>query len=182
MNLAGNIKKQGGFTLIEMVISVGLFAFMITSAAGIFQAVVIGQRSAIAAENIQEAFRYALETMSKEVRNAQKDGGVCNASPINVPDGNVYSQNTSADLIFKNKNNQCVQYYLSGGRIYITRASETLPITPGGIDITSLKFIVKDDGVVQPSVTFLIFGYVRGKDINKEELKVQTSISSRYYE
>jgi len=179
MRLVKNIKKQGGFSFIEMVIAVGLFAFMIISAAGIFQAVVDGQRSAIAAENIQESFRYALEVMSKEVRNAKKNSGEC---PL-VGVGNVYNKNAGGtELYLKNKNDQCVRYFASGGRVYITRAGETLPITPGGININTLKFIVKQGVGLQPSVTFLISGYVKGKDIQKEELKVQTSISSRYYE
>jgi len=177
------IESQKGYSLFEMVVAVGIFAVVSVSAVGIFQTVVDGQRNAIAAQNIQENFRYALEVMSKELRNAQKDNGVCNTSPINVANSAVYDQNSAAgDIIFKNKYGQCVRYYLSGQRIAIRRDLVIDYITPPEIVINSLTFNLNISPTDQPSVNFVINGYVAGKSLNRQEMRVETSISSRYYE
>ena len=178
--------SQGGYALIEMIIAVGLFAVTIVAAAGIFQSVIDGQRSAKAAQNIQESTRYALEVMSKEIRNAQKsDATHCEST---VGDGNLYNTGGGNTILyFRNKHDQCVTYYLSGNRIFITRDAENLPITPAGVFISQLKFIVRQDlpsqpPTIQPTVTMLISGYVEGKAMHKEEIKLQSTISSRFYQ
>ena len=64
------IKNNLGVTLIELIVAVALFSVTILSAMQIFQMVVEGQRSAIAAQSVQESMRYAFEIMSKEIRMA----------------------------------------------------------------------------------------------------------------
>lgn len=180
------LKKQSGFGFIEMVVAVGIFSFTIVAAAGIFQAVVAGQRSAIAAENIQESFRYGLEIMSKETRSARRNITDCPS----VGSGNIYMTENGAsgegeELFFENKNSQCAHYFLAGNRIYIARGtadSGALPITPSGVIVSSMKFRVNQEGSSQPSVTLLIAGYFQGQAIQKENIKIQTTISSRWYE
>lgn len=173
------IKNQSGFSLIEMTVAVAVFAFMIVAATGIFQKIVEGQRSTIAAQNIQEAFRYALEMMSKEIRNAQVNKtDDCDLVGI----GNVYNSGAGGtELYFRNKDNKCVRYYLLGNKVNIERGADDLPITPAGIIIDTMKFIVIQNANAEPSVTMLISGYVQGKAMQKEEIKIQTTISSRAY-
>ncbi|MFA6171138.1 MAG: hypothetical protein WCW77_05765 [Patescibacteria group bacterium] len=172
------IGNKRGYAMVEMIVAIGLFAAIVVIAGGTFQSVIIGQRSTLAAQNIEEALRYSLEMASKEIRNAQINTSECSL----VGAGNIYNTNAAkSELYLKNKDNKCVQYYLSGGQLYVSRGTDNLPITPSSMNITSLKFIVRQGAAVQPSATVLISGYVLGQNMQRQEMKMQTTISSRYY-
>ncbi|MFA6394300.1 MAG: prepilin-type N-terminal cleavage/methylation domain-containing protein [Patescibacteria group bacterium] len=174
--LIKTINNQKGFSLLEMVVAVGLFSVTILAASGIFQLVVNGQRSAVGAQNIQESLRYVFEVMSKELRDAQQDDGVCEYAE----DNEVYSAvNGGEGLAFKSKDGECVVYFLEDGRIEASRDGEINYLTPQKILISSLNFTV--DASSQPRVTMIISGSIPGKDQDRDEMRIETTVSSRYY-
>lgn len=169
-------KNQLGVTLLEIVVSVTLFSFAIISATAIFQLVVEGQRNAIAGQNIQESLRYSLEVMSKEVRMAQRDKGVC----ASVPDNDVYATNAARDrLYFKNYNGVCASYYLSGNTLVINRGADTASTTPNTVKVSNLSFTA--DNGFQPKTTLKMEVEATGKALHKQFMKIQTTLSSRAY-
>ncbi len=192
--------NQNGFSLLETVVSMFIFGIITLSATAIFQMVVEAQRSALAAQNIQASLRYALEVMSKEIRNAQSSSGECTPNVGLGDDGNIYSAlnnggnpvsagsgiGTGVQLAFKNKYDECVKYFLNNGVIQITRDNGTAitkPITPASINVTKLEFKVMDDGTsttLQPRVTILIEAEVNSGKY-KQPMSIQTTVSSRYY-
>ncbi len=175
-------KNKKGVTLLEMVVAVAIFSVAILSAMGIFNMAMDGQRSALAAQNLQESLRYSLEMMSKEIRMAQKASiGEC----PNGAGGKVYETNIAADeLYFKNIKDKCVKYFLNSNRLKVNRAGDEDFLTPDEIKINKLSFHVIDDGVVleQSRVTILIEAEAVGKEMHKQKMNIQTTISSRYYE
>lgn len=178
------IKNNFGATLLEMIVAVALFSVTILAATEIFQMVVEGQRSAIAAQNTQESMRYALEVMSKEIRMAQKSApGDC----WSQLDGKVYNLQGN-QLRFKNIYEECVTYLLEDdingiSRLKIKRDAVSDYITPDEIKVSNLKFIVNDNvGSIQSSVTLNMDVEAVGKELHKSKMKIQTTISSRYYE
>lgn len=198
--------KNKGFSLIEIVVSVSIFSILMIATTGIFKSVIEGQRSAITAQNTQESLRYALEVMSKEIRNAKSGNADCNAAVIALvpaygaidnPQKKIYNTASSTKvLFFKNKKNECVAYFLADYRLYILRdqppynnGDEIIQeITPDEIKISNLRFLVQDDLVgafhaVQPRVTFRLDSELRAANaLHKQPMKVQTTISSRNYE
>jgi len=171
-----------GVTLLEMLVAVALFSVTILSATQIFKMVIEGQRNAIAAQNVQESMRYAFETMAKEIRMAQKDDGSCAAA------GHVYSTNVdNSELYFINYHGDCVAYYLEYDgdipRLKVDRGLASAFVTPDEIKVSNLEFIVDDNvSAIQSIVTIKMDIEAVGKEMHKQTMKIQTTISSRYYE
>ncbi len=184
-------QRRAGATLIEVMVSVAIFAVLMISAAEIFKAVNDGQRSAIAAQNLQESMRYALETMAKEVRAAAASSGSECSSLFGKPAATDQVFNTADGgtfFYFKNKNQICVAYSLENGRLKITRGTDSGYITPQGITVDELNFSAQDDNfgvtprVTQPRVTMEMELEANGQAMHKQRFRLQTTISARYYE
>ena len=170
------IKNKKGVTLLELIVAVAIFSVVVLSAMEIFQMVIEGQRSAIAAQNIQESMRYVFEVISKEMRMAQKSGaGVCiSANKVFETDLN------NNELRFINEKDVCVRYYLENNRLKIDRGSDSDFITPDEIKISDIYFKVVD--YAQSRVNIMMDIEAVGKAMHKQPIKMQTTISSRYYE
>jgi len=176
------IINKKGTTLLEMVVALALFSTAMLSATEIFLLVIEGQRNAIAAQNLQENMRYSFETMAKELRMAHKDqGGDCNM----VNDERIYEADvTNKELYFKNYHDQCVRYYIDNDRLKIDRDLDVAYITPDEIKVSNLKFDVVDDiQNKQSRVTMKMdIENLGGKALYRKNMKIQTTLSSRYYE
>jgi len=174
-----NDKK--GFTLLELIVAVGIFSIIVVSATSIFQQVIEGQRRAIATQNTQESVRYVLETISKEIRNAKiNDDSSPDCGGIDA--GKIFKLVSANELKFKNQYGNCVIYKLDSGAFKISRDNGTffLPITPDNVQLSNLNFILKSGG--QNAVTVAI--KIENNTTNtrfKSPLELQTTISSRYY-
>jgi len=176
-----------GFSLLEITVATAVFGSIVLIAAGIFQMAAESQRSALASQNIQESLSYALEVISKEIRSAVKNnincnlgGGISNNIFNVIPGG--------AGLYFANKNKDCVFYRVENGRLMIKRNALDFPLTPDEIKVNSINFYIKDNpygavsGLIQPAVS-LVLDVEANYGINKKQtMKIQTSLSSRYYE
>lgn len=184
-----NIKNNQGVTLLELIVAVSLFTVSILLATQIFRMVIDGQRDAIAAQNMQESMRYTFERISKEIRMAQKDiDNACIGLPNKIYEVSSSGSGSNDILTFLNYHGQCIEYSLSDGRLYMTRepgVSEiSLPITVGKVNINNLRFEVmgSDLETDQLLVIVKINAEVKAKEQFRHKIKIQTSISSRYYE
>jgi len=180
------IKNQKGTSLLELLVAITLFTFMILAATQIFKMVIDGQRNAISAQNVQENMRYALEKISKEIRMAVKSDKSCFAGAINKV-FNVTTDGTNDTIYFKNKNGACVSYYLLNNRLGVTTGGVSEFATPAKIKVSNLRFKAVDDPIgafhsVQPYVTMSMDIEAIGLAINKQKMKLQITVSSRYYE
>jgi len=179
------IKNNLGVTLLEMIVSVALFSVVVISATQIFKMVVEGQRNAIAAQNIQESIRYAFETMVKEVRMAQKDeSGTCTGGA-----NKIYGVSAdNSELYFINYHGDCTEYYLEADangifRLKIDRGLASAYITSNDIQISNLEFFVVDNlSSLQSMVTIKMDIEAIGKEMHKQKMTIQTTVSARYYE
>ena len=189
------IKFVKGVSLIELVVSVTIFSVLIISATQIFKMVIDGQRSAISAQNVQENMRYAMEKMSKEIRMAGVSNHDCEAMFSSPRPTAVFKVFNTADggqkLYFKNKNDECIIYYLENNRLKIMASTIsgniTDFITPAKVEVSNLKFYVDDDLIAafhskQPYVTMVMDVRAIGLAIHEQKMKIQMTISSRYYE
>lgn len=186
-----NLKKnKKGVSLIELIAAVAIFSFLILLATQIFKMAVDGQRGSISAQNVQENMRYAMEKMSKEIRMAQISNHDCELilAPPPVADYKVYNTAVSnTKLYFKNKDGQCTAYYLENNRLKITAGGVTNYITPAKIEVSNLKFFVVDDSIgafhtKQPYVTMVMDVKASGPAMHEQKMKIQMTMSSRYYE
>lgn len=182
------IKDNGGMTLMELIVAVALFTIIMLSVTSIFQLVIESQRNAIASQNLQEGMRYYMEIISKEIRMARRSDGICPANPPPSGINRIYNIDGVNKLYFKNKNNKCVSYYLSGGQLMIRKDDSIATATPNELRINSLNFSVNDNTItdppttIQPKITINMDAEVIGKEMHKQKIKLQTTISSRFYE
>ncbi|MFA5886348.1 MAG: type II secretion system protein [Patescibacteria group bacterium] len=177
-------KKRGGFSLIEIVVSVTLFSVIILSVTSIFKLVIDSQRSALAAQNVQENIKYFLEVIGKEMRMAQKNKGNCAI----IPDEDIFaitSVNSDDSLFFRNYDGECVSYSLAddGGntRFLVSRGVKSGFISPAKIAIDGLHFSISGGTTTQAIVTINLRAHAVGSVQFKSDMIIQTSISSRYY-
>jgi prepilin-type N-terminal cleavage/methylation domain-containing protein len=180
--MIGTRKNKKAFSLMEVIVSVAIFAFVILSTTEIFRLVINGQREAIASQNVQESLKYFFEVTAKEMRMAKKDEGAC---PM-VPDDSIFaiSNNGLGDVLyFKNFYNECVQYEIvadsGANRFQISRNVNSGFISPKEITMDGLDFQIDNTG--QPVVTLAIQAHALGDDMYASQMQIQTSITSRYY-
>ncbi|MFH1428478.1 MAG: prepilin-type N-terminal cleavage/methylation domain-containing protein [Candidatus Margulisiibacteriota bacterium] len=183
------IKNNRGISLMELVVSITLFTVIMLASTQIFKMVLDGQRGAIAAQNLQENMRYIMEKISKEIRMAQPSDAACGGDT----DNKVF--NTADDdheLYFKNNNDECINYYLENNRLKIIVDDGVGAIadfiTPNKIEVSNLKFYIVDDLIsavshdVQPYVTMMMDVEAKGLAIHEQKMKIQMTVSLRYYE
>ena len=77
--------SQKGFTLLEAVVATAVFAFVISSVAGVYLNVLKLDRKSRAERTVYENSRFIMEFLAKEVRNGSIDhasyGGTVPANP-----------------------------------------------------------------------------------------------------
>jgi hypothetical protein len=181
------LNDHSGVTLLELVIAVSLFALTMVMATGIFQAVINSQRAAIASEDLQENIRYDFEKLGKDVRTAQKV-----TTHGCLPSGSVYWNNNGVGdkLRIMSYRNQCLEYSLRNGQIYVAYPTSTdsnlsggLPLTPKELTINKLVFNITDSSAkamglvtVKANLSVLI------KGAPAEVIDLETTLSSRAYQ
>lgn len=191
-----------GFTLVELLASIGIFSMMMTLLIMTFKEVTVSQRVAISLKNTQENLSYSLEVISKELRQAKRANNDCEdiiallGEPAVVASEKVFNTASSSKILyFKNKNDECTAYYMNEGRLYIVRDSNlgdgldnNLPVTPDEITITDLNFFVTDDLIAAPLITQArVTVRMTAESIAlspsvEHSMDIQTTIAARYYE
>lgn len=192
------LQNNSGVTLLEMMVSVSIFAILIVMTANIFQSVVEGQRHAIASQNVQENVRYAMEVMAKSIRQATRsdgqDGSGSLCYPIPSPVNQIFNKRDnngdgSEELFYMNKYGECVEWRINNSVLEVGINSVYTPVTPDEIEISELEFDMLNNSVgvdpedkVQPLVTINFLVQARsGSARYRRPVRIQTSISSRYY-
>ena len=191
------IKQTKGASLLEILVSIALFAVIIIASTQLFKMVIDGQRSAVGAQNVQESIRYAMERISKEIRMAQVGNKECEGlfDPPAAAVNKVFNLTGPSNnvLYFKNKDDVCVAYFLDSNRLkmQVRRASGGNRfndfVTPLKTEISNLKFYIADDKIgalhsLQPYVTMVMDVKAVGQAMHEQKMKVQFTVSSRYYE
>lgn len=160
--------RNSGFTLIELVVSAGLFLILVGLAAGTFVNTLRAQRAVVGLTEDMNNAAFVIEQIAREVRV-----------------GFDFESAASDTLTFTNADGDDVSYGLIAvdgttgiGRCVGTGCGNYDPLTSPGVEIERLEFVLRGaergDGF-PPRVTILVT--VRGeKDIR---VNLQTTISSR---
>lgn len=180
--------SQTGFTLIEVLVSVSIFAIVMLVATGAVFSVVEANKKSHSLKSVMTNLNFALESMMRDIRVGSRyacDGaGDC---AINPGSRFMYKANRDVDgdsFYDAQDSNDQIEYTLSGGRIekriYGTSPA-TFLITAEEITITDLKFYVIGTGNSdnkQPKVVITMSGY-SGEGSTKSEFNIQTTVSQR---
>ena len=197
-----NRKRVGsltGFTLIEMMISVAIFAIVMTIALGALLAMSESDRKAQTLKSVINNLNFAMDSMSRSIRTG--DTYHCDASqtPITTTRDCASSPVTSfafhpavggGTVIYKLNNLAtdattcgqpstrvgCIARSIDGGAY----SSMTSP----EVYIDTLNFYVNgaQDSSIQPKVTILVSGTVTVTATQTSKFNLQTSVTQRLYD
>lgn len=173
------MKKDFGFTLMEMIVAAGIFSVVITIALAGFINILDMQKRADAIRTAYDNVDFIMEIMSREIRT-----------------GTEYCKNGCnllSDFNFTNANkDKTVTYRLNGNKIEIAvTVAGGIPPTdpdfdlfnPPNVEINNLEFKVTGISFVgdeiQPMVTIIIQAEVVLKQGNKVQLNLQTTVTQR---
>lgn len=172
MSLLHKRKRSGGYTLIELIIAVGLFALVMTLASGAYLLMISISRQTQGVSTGIDNLSFAAETMTRTIRTGTNyscggGGGDCSGG------GSSFSvRNPSGDI---------VTYTLSGGSITQNGSRLTDP----SVTVTSLMFYVEGTPPApadykQPHATIIISGEISpGPSKPPESFTLQTGATMR---
>lgn len=177
-----------GFTLVEVMVSVSIFAIVMLIATGAVFSVVGANKKTHSLKSVMTNLNFALEAMTRDVRVGFKyscnGGGDCATTP-----GNTFQFKANRDIdgdgIYNEADlNDQIEYSLSNGRIVkriLGTNSSTWSVTASEITIESLNFYVIGTGTSdgkQPKVVISLQGY-SGIGSTKSNFNIQTTVSQR---
>ncbi|MDP1707302.1 MAG: prepilin-type N-terminal cleavage/methylation domain-containing protein, partial [bacterium] len=162
------MKNKRGYTLVELIISVGLFALIMMLASGAYFVMININRQAQGIATGINNLSFALETMTRTIRTGTNyscnSGGDCQYGGINF---SVISSRGIA-----------TNYSLSSGTII----QNGVALTDPSINISSLIFYVSgtsrnDD--YQPRVTIVVSGTISPGPSSTESCTIETGATMR---
>lgn len=151
-------REHGGFTLLEMVVSFGIFAVVIVTAIGAVVAINHAQVKAANIQDIQDNLRFSLESMTKEIRTGKNF----------VPAGG--SAPAYAALSFRRSDGVPVTYCRQGGALRKLSGSAT---------DCSLGSAVTSDAITMEQLVFYVIGASAGPADGQPRITVSLRASSR---
>ncbi len=156
--------KKKGLALIELVAVLGIFSLIILSMTAIAAAMIKSQRRAFSMQNAQEAGRYLLESMSKEIR----------MSMINSSAGDGL---TTLDIT--NGEGEAVTYRFNNSSKVLLR--QGLNISPANIELTGNFYLRKEVFPRRAVVTIVMQAKTRGTVEEQTAIYLQSSVAPRSY-
>ena len=183
MNFSSS-QKNKGFTLVEMMVSVAIFALVLVVVLGAIITIIDTNRKAQALSSVMNNLNFAVESMTRSVKTAVDVRGVGDTgdeNSITVVDQFAYQDNDN-----KASGADTVSYYVKDGVLVKEKEGENeIPLTDPMVNITSFKidpshYMDKNDE--HPLITFIISGTIDNVRIGETAFTIHTSVSSRNYE
>ncbi len=157
---------MAGFTLIELVVAIGIFGLVVIMAVSIFVIALVSQRRIISLRNIEDNGRFALESMAREIRTGKNFGGGSNSLSFT---------NAKGESIIYQLNNKTIEKSSDGGANYSA-------VTGPEVEVDYLNFYLlgqaPGDGL-EPRVTITI-GFTSQVGSQVSNTKIQNTISERF--
>lgn len=183
--------RQKGFTLIEILVSVAIFATVMVIALGALLSMSESDRKAQTLKSVINNLNFSLDAMSRAMRTGTNYH--CNVTVLPVTGPHDCSATPATSVAFLSADNQTVQYCLgngsscspSGTAILVKKGIAAFaPLTASEVIITNLQFYVTgaENANVQPHVVILLSGKVIVSASQTSTFDLQTSVTQRLYD
>ncbi|HEV7449573.1 MAG TPA: type II secretion system protein [Candidatus Paceibacterota bacterium] len=190
-------KQKRGFTLIEMLVSVAIFATVMTIALGALLAMSESDRKAQTLKSVINNLNFALDDISRTMRTGMTYD--CNASGGTTATAHDCATAASAGTAvgFTSADNQNIRYCrgkytgsswscdAAGAAILVSKAGASYaPLTSSEVIINNLQFYVTgaESATVQPHVVILLSGSVQVSGSQTSSFDLETSVTQRLYD
>lgn len=178
------IPSYKGFTLVEVLVAVSIFALVMIVATGAVFSVVSANKKTHSLKSVMTNLNFALDSMVRDIRVGSTYS--CDLSDC-TDGGTVFTFKANRDVDGNGQVNDNVEYSLDSGRIMkriyglgVTSESDS-PITAAEITVEYLVFYVYGalggDGK-QAKVTISIRGHA-GVGETRSDFNIQTTVSQR---
>lgn len=184
-NQQPTINNQRGFTLLELLLSVAIFAILATAASGVMVSAVRSYQQIGAGQNFIDNTQFALEFMSRQLRLARKGTPSCiTGAQQNFDIFTTVNPNDS--IRFLDYQGRCIVYQLASSEIRqsINGAAAVSLTYSGMVQISDLDFTVlgaSQTDTLEPRVTIRVLaqGVMQGAALGLV-VPVQTTVSTRF--
>jgi len=166
--------RNKGFTLIELVVALAVFGLVVFAMTAIAGSVIQGQRKAFVLQDTQEAGRYILESISKEMR----------MSTINSGDSGGNSRTSLSITALKSTGNEDIDYQFNNDRVQRrVNGGGWQYISPDDLEVTGGFFIRKSTAIQPWSFVTIVMRLRSTGDKTQEqaEIYLQGSITARSF-
>ncbi len=179
------LQAHSGFTLVELIVSMGLFVLITTVGLTIYTSTIRAQRFAVASNRLQRDMQIAMEIMTKSIRSSSVDyrsSGYYGGTVDPLGEGEDVLALIDRDQVetwFRMENDAVAVQQESSGTY--------LPITSSAIVVQGLKFYITPSTdpftdlselpLEQPKVTIVLTGAPKGNP--NAPLTVQQTLPQR---
>lgn len=143
------IPSTRGFTLMELLVVLGIFSTVVVSASDIFLLANKSQRKMFGLERVQADARFTMEAIVREVRTGTLDYAyyVARGTAIGVPDGELaLIDSTNVKLRFhvsdSGNESNCADVQSRPCLLVTVGTGTPAPITPKGVKVDNVKFYI----------------------------------------
>ncbi len=194
--LLKTVNKNRGFTLVELMVSVSVFAIIMTISMGSILSVFDANRKSQSLRAVMDNMNFTLEAMTRTIRFGTHYH--CNISVVSPPltSGNDCGFNSTADSIdVKTVDKLGVAHQVIYKRAVVSgkgRIARTVDggtdyyLTSSDVDITKLSFNVFGSPAFpdpsQPQVIIVISGFAGSKATSQSKFSLETTVSQRLFD
>ncbi|HEV8677654.1 MAG TPA: type II secretion system protein [Candidatus Paceibacterota bacterium] len=189
-----------GFTLIELMVSVAIFAIIMVISLGALLSIAAANRKAETIASVMNNLNFAVEGMTRSIRTGYDyhcgtvTGGDCTSGgtyfKFTAQDGSqvVYAYaNDAANCGQTGAVMGCIMRSTDGGTTYLPITAPEVIITNASTG-TGLTFYLRGSTLgnlgdnVQPNVVITVTGYIQISATQKTPFALQTSVTQRLYD
>src|SRR3989344_865344 len=179
------LTSKSGFTLIEIMVSVAIFATVMTIGAGSMLSILDANAKAQSLKSVMNNLNLALEGMSRSIRVGTTyhcgNSGILTA--VLDCDGESYFAFEKSGGDPGNSGDQVV-YKLQAGRIEKSSdgGGSFIAVTAPEVVVEDLKFYTTGSSTTdsnQPRVLIIVRGYAGTKEKTRSDFDIQTSVTQR---
>lgn len=174
-------RRSGGFTLVELLVAIGLFTVIAFFSLGALLTIYDSHRKSQTSKTVMDNFNLSLEDMTRVIRfgNTYHCGSAGSlTSPNNCSSGDdALAVDFQGSTIVYRHCGTAISKSFSGSAL----CSEMTPVTSADTVIENLEFYVfnAEAGGGQPYAVAVIKGYVGTRPTSKTEFSIQTLMSQR---
>lgn len=180
-----NKTTEKGFTLIEILVAVAIFALVVGTTSGLFISGIRTQRNVLTSQIVLDNTSYAIEYMGRAIRMAKKQ--MPELPACLSQNGLNYEITGRGGLKFLNYQKVCQEFFLDpvAKRLKESKGGSEQFLTSDNLQILSFNFNLQGQlqtDNLQPRVTIFLDAMGVQKELKPEEqakIRIQTTVSQR---